>query len=346
MIRKYGKFVLGALWVITVLLLCWAGSYYLTEWLYRKLGWELIEVFRQLISSFVGFLFFGTVMSIAGRFIRSKERDFFLLMIDAMKRMAKGDFNVSVDRSRANGMFTVLVDSVNHMAVELGQMEEMRQEFISNVSHEIQSPLASIGGFARALHKEELSQADRRHYLEIIETECKRLSKLSDNLLKLTSLESGHHPFDKKPYRLDKQLQSLILLTEPQWSAKDIDMMAELAEATVAADEELLSQVWINLLHNSIKFTPEGGAITVRVRPLPEGGAEVSVTDTGAGMSAEDKEHIFERFYKADKSRNRGQGGSGLGLAIVRNILDKHKGTIQVDSGPGQGTTMTVRLPE
>lgn len=336
----------GIFWiivVITTLLVCWLGAYSLTAWFYGWIGAEPRELYRHMITSCVGFIFWGLIIGLVGRYIR-RHNDVFSQMIDAMRRIANGDFNVSIDSSRA-GDFTELIDSVNHMAVQLGQMEAMRQEFISNVSHEIQSPLLSIGGFARALQREDLTASEHKRYLQIIETECRRLSKLSDNLLKLTSLESGHHPFELREYRLDKQLRNLILLTEPQWSAKDIEMVAELEEIRVQADEELLSQVWINLLHNSIKFTPEGGTVTVTLSTAPEGGAQVVIADTGIGLDEEAREHIFERFYKADKSRNRGAGGSGLGLAIVRNILDKHQASIRVESEPGQGTSMIVTLP-
>lgn len=341
------KKLIGILWFILVvitLLSCWLGAYSLTSWFYNWMNTKPPELYRHIITSFVGFIIWGLIVSLIGHFIRNRN-DVFHQMIDAMRRIAKGDFNVSIDSSRA-GDFGELVESVNHMAVQLGQMESMRQEFISNVSHEIQSPLLSIGGFAKALQREELNPVDRKRYLEIIETECRRLSKLSDNLLKLTSLESGHHPFEPREYRLDKQLRDLILVTEPQWSAKDIEMVAELEEIAIQGDEEQLSQVWINLLHNSIKFTPVGGTVTVKLVAVPGGGAEAVITDTGIGMEPEEREQIFDRFYKADKARNRGAGGSGLGLAIVRNILDKHQGSIRVESEPGEGTAMTVTLPD
>ena len=165
------------------------------------------------------------------------------------------------------------------------------------------------------------------HYLGIIEKESARLSKLSENLLKLTSLESDHHPFERRRYRLDKQLRSLILACEPQWHDKGIDMDVSLEDVSIEADEDLLSQVWLNLLHNSIKFTPAGGTIGVR---LKRNGQEA---------------HIFERFYKADRSRDRSTGGSGLGLAIVKRIVEMHTGSVAVQSAPGTGTTFTVRLP-
>ena len=135
--------------------------------------------------------------------------------------MSKGNFTVNINkRHKIQGQYGELVDSIYDMASELSQVEQMRQAFISNVSHEIQSPLTSIRGFARALQQEDLETEQRRHYYSIIETESLRLSKISDNLLKLTSLESDQHPFEPKLYRLDKQIRRMILACEPQWVEK------------------------------------------------------------------------------------------------------------------------------
>ena len=140
---------------------------------------------------------------------------------------------------------------------------KLRQDFISNVSHEIQSPLTSIRGFAALLKNDTLTAEQKNHYLNIIEAESKRLSSLSDNLLKLSALETGSEPLSIKEYRLDKQLEKVALMLEPQWSAKNIAMEADLEKLTIQGDEDLLSQVWVNLLHNAIKFTPEGGTIRI-----------------------------------------------------------------------------------
>ncbi|MFK7692503.1 ATP-binding protein [Paenibacillus sp. HJGM_3] len=267
-------------------------------------------------------------------------------IVEAMRRMAKGDFNVNLDaKPHTNGPFGPIVESLNDMAIGLNEMERMRQEFISNVSHEIQSPLTSISGFTRALHNDQLQLEERKRYLSIIETESRRLSKLSDNLLKLTSLESQHHPFEAKRFRLHKQIRNIVLACEPQWVEKSIEMDVSLEEIDLIADEELLSQVWINLINNSIKFTPVGGTIGIA---LTKRGFEavVRIWDTGPGIADEDQAHIFERFYKADKSRNRsGSSGSGLGLSIVKKIVQMHKGSVCVDSTPGQGAQFTVVLP-
>jgi signal transduction histidine kinase len=269
-------------------------------------------------------------------------------LLRAMEQIARGDFSVQVEQPRTqfpDDPIGKLFKGVNEMASELKQMEEMRQEFISNVSHEIQSPLTSIRGFARALQNDTLGQADRLHYLGIIETESMRLSKLSDNLLALAALDAENRPFDPQPYRLDKQIRDLILACEPQWTAKAIEMDVSIEEVTICADQDLLSQVWNNLLYNSIKFTPQGGRICVDLYQQ-DGTIAFGIADTGIGISEEDQAHIFERFYKADRSRTRSNsGGSGLGLSIAQKIIDMHHGSIAVASQLGQGTTFTVSLP-
>jgi signal transduction histidine kinase len=230
------------------------------------------------------------------------------------------------------------------MACELSQIETMRQEFVSNVSHEIQSPLTSIRGFAQALKNNDLSSEERQHYLTIIEAESMRLSRLSDNLLKLASLDAAQVKFETKTYRLDKQIRNLLLACEPQWLDKELDLNVFLQEVTITGDEDLLSQVWLNLIHNGIKFTRPGGKLCLNLNCAGDS-IEFKITDTGIGISEEDQTHIFERFYKADKSRTGLNGGSGLGLSITKKIVELHKGTIAVESYLGRGTTFLVSLP-
>ncbi|MDR6883406.1 HAMP domain-containing sensor histidine kinase [Bacillus sp. 3255] len=328
--------------IILLIILYWLGAFYGTGWLYDYLKKRPPEVVAQLINCVGGMVLWGFTMACLGRFFRSEQMKFFQTMIAAIQSMSRGNFNVSVDNNPHNGPFVELVDSINNMAVELGQLERMRQEFISNVSHEIQSPLTSISGFSRALQNERLTQEERKHYLEIIEAESTRLSKLSDNLLKLSSLESQHHPFEPKSYRLDKQIRSHILACEPQWVEKHIDMDIELEPVTVTADEDLLSQVWTNLIHNAVKFAPPNGTISVHAAGNGQE-AVIRISNNGEPISEEDLPHIFERFYKADKSRNRAAGGNGLGLSIVKKIIDMHSGTIAAESDSGK-TSFTVRL--
>jgi signal transduction histidine kinase len=230
------------------------------------------------------------------------------------------------------------------MARELGSMEKLRQDFISDVSHELQSPLTSIAGFAALLQKDGVSGEDVSHYAAIIETESRRLSKLSDNLLRLSTLEAGVTPLETREFRLDKQLENILLMLEPQWAGKNLSPEASLAKLSVSGNEALLSQVWINLLHNAIKFTPEGGTIHVQLT-MDNGQWTVTVADSGIGIPEEAQIHIFERFYKADKSRDRALGGNGLGLSLVKKIVELHGGRVAVVSAKGKGAAFTVTIP-
>ncbi|MEF2968778.1 HAMP domain-containing sensor histidine kinase [Paenibacillus sp. M1] len=264
-------------------------------------------------------------------------------LTEATRRMSKGDFNVDLKVKRKDEI-GVLVQSFDEMRQQLHKIEQMRQDFVSNVSHEIQSPLTSIHGFALALKDETLVSNDRERYLDIIITESERVSRMSDNLLKLASLDSDHHPFHPETFRLDEQIKQTVVAFEPQWSAKGIAIHLDLPVVKITGDRDGLNQVWINLLSNSIKFTPQKGGITITLQQ-DINRVEITFADTGIGIAEEDQNHIFERFYKADRSRNRIYGGNGLGLAIVGKIVGLHHGEIKVRSKLGSGTEIVVILP-
>ena len=350
--RKVNPRLLGLVWFIFVLIFVSgmiAVAFFLTDYLYKIIAWHPSALLTQIANTLLGLLFTGTMVGTVGKFARATgwipEMNVFRPIIEALEKIAQGDFRIRVENKfQDNQIVGELANTVNRMALELDQMENMRQEFISNVSHEIQSPLTSIRGFARALENDQLSVAERHHYLSIIETESTRLSRITEDLLKLATLESDQVQLEPKPYRLDKQVRSLILACEPQWMEKELEMDVVLDELQVTADEDLLSQVWINLIHNSIKFTPQGGRVRVELH-RQNGNVEFKIADTGMGISEEDQARLFERFFKADKSRTRSNGGSGLGLSIAKKIVDLHKGTIEVKSNVGAGTIITVSLP-
>lgn len=330
--------------LLTYLLLCWTAAYFITGFVFHEIHVMVAPYLSQLMNASLGSVFMMLTVSVLVRVTRFGQRaDYVRVQItNTLRQIAKGNFKVNLELPR-QGPFIELAESINQMAGELNEMEQMRQEFISNVSHEIQSPLTSINGFARVLKKEGLAPEEREHYLDIIEVESLRLSQLSDNLLKLTSLESDHHPFAPERYRLDKQLQNVVLVAEPHWQAKDLNVELTLSEIWVHADKDLLNQVWTNLLHNAIKFTPNAGTVSIGTMARSDE-VVVQVQDTGIGILPGDQEHIFERFFKGDKSRNRTAGGSGLGLSIVKKIIDMHDGVISVESH-SNGTRFTVRIP-
>ncbi|HMB25634.1 MAG: sensor histidine kinase [Chloroflexota bacterium] len=325
-------------------------TFFLTSYISKTLDLHPPDLLVQIINSVLGLVLAGSTIGIVTKFARRRgwvpERNLFASILDALERIARGDFSVRVaDEFQDNPMVSKLTESINKMASELDQMENLRQEFISNVSHEIQSPLTSIRGFAQALENDKLSLEERQHYLKIIEMESTRLSRITEDLLKLASLESDRVRFEPHSYRLDKQVRSLILTCEPQWMEKKLDMDVALEEVQINADEDLLSQVWMNLLHNSIKFTPQAGSIKVRLSTRGDQ-VEFRISDTGIGISEEEQARIFERFYKADKSRTSANGGSGLGLSIAKKIVEMHKGIIKVESTVGNGTTFIISLPQ
>lgn len=320
-------------------------AYHATTWLYSRLGAEPQGFWLQLGTVIGVFVLFACSAAIIFLIGLNRQRNYWDTIVDALSRMAKGDFDIKLDlKADEEDQFGQLIHGINHMAVELGELERMRQEFISNVSHEIQSPLTSINGFAKALKNINLPEEKRQHYLDIIELESHRLSKISENLLKLTSLESQHHPFEPKQYRLDKQLRNVVLALEPNWLAKELDFDLHLNNICITADEDLMNQVWMNLLTNSIKFTPNKGTISLSMK-LDSEKITVIVEDTGIGLTEEQQMHIFERFYKADQSRTVANGGSGLGLAIVKKIIDMHNGTITVESKLAEWTRFLITIP-
>jgi signal transduction histidine kinase len=342
--RKFFRHIFGFFIFLVMITVSFSAAYFLVSHIFPLFRFHPSDYIQHLITTILGFFIFGGVGFCISLIIRSKQRNLFQEVIDALRRIASGDFNVQLETLKKDDHFTTLIDHFNHMAKQLKEMEDMRQEFISNVSHEIQSPLTSISGFARALQNDHLSQEERTHFLNIIETESKRLSKLSDNLLKLTSLESSNHPFEQKSYRLDKQIRNIILACEVQWVDKGIEMDVSLEKVVLVGDEDLMSQVWTNMIHNSIKFTPNQGRIGIHLQQV-ENKAIIKISDTGIGISKNDQIHVFERFYKADKARERSKGGSGLGLSIVKKIIDMHDGAIFVESEEGEGTTFTISIP-
>ncbi|WP_314591110.1 HAMP domain-containing sensor histidine kinase [Paenibacillus terrigena] len=261
----------------------------------------------------------------------------------ATKKIAKGDYNIDL-QTKSKDELGVLSEQFQQMANDLSQVERMRQEFVSNVSHEIQTPLASISGFVSILQTDGLDEAEQLRCLNIIRNESMRLSRLSENMLRLATIDSNHYPFLPALVRLDRQLRRIVVAAEPQWAAKRLNIHLELPKTAIHADEDLLSQVWLNIFSNSIKFTPEGGDISIE---LQSGNGEIGVVfrDTGIGIAEEDRKRIFERFYMADKSHNREAGGSGLGLAIVKRVVELHGGRVEIDSAVGKGTAVTVFLP-
>jgi len=345
-LRHILRHVAGALLGMVVLVGAFVAGHYVATWALTFLDLTPSAFFRVVASGTVGMLILGVLFSIFGYLEARRHSDPFNAIVASIQRIAKGDFGARAEVPVSDDEHALgrLVTSINEMAGELETMEQLRQEFVSNVSHEIRSPLTSIQGFAEALRDDALPPEDRRRYLAIIETESRRLGELSDNLLRLTSLEAEREPLSPEPFALDRQVRQVILAAEPLWAAKGIALEARLDPTTIRGDEALLAHVWANLLENAVKFTPEGGRISVTLA-ASEGAAQVRVSDSGPGIPDEARDRIFERFFKADPSRDRRTPGSGLGLALARKIVELHGGSIRAEAGSESGAVFSVTLP-
>jgi signal transduction histidine kinase len=310
------------------------------ELLYDKLS----ELSIQIIASCVSLILTIAILVVTRFSILARYRKAFVQVSEVVEKLTKGDFDVTPSGDfRLDPKLGEFVKSVDTMAIELKKIETMRREFVSDVSHEIQSPLTSIRGYAKALDDETLSPAKRHEYLAIIQSESGRLSGLSANLLRLTSLDAEAGPGEPENYRLDRQIRSVILACEPSWSEKGIGLSADLSEVAINADKDLVEHIWINLIGNAVKFTPDGGRVYINLAEH-DGKAVCRISDTGIGIAPEALPHIFDRFYKADESRGL-YIGSGLGLAIAKKIAELSGGTITAESEIGKGSAFVVTLP-
>jgi signal transduction histidine kinase len=261
----------------------------------------------------------------------------------AAKEMASGNLSVRLTY-RNKDEFGELMESFNRMASELQKMDSVRDDFVSNVSHEMQSPLTSIRGFTRALQDGVIPLEEQKEHLDIIYEETLRLSRLSDNLLRLASLDSEHHPVNLTTFQLDEQLRRTIVLAEPQWARKDIMIELDLLPCEITVDKDLFDQVWQNLINNAIKYTGQEGTIHVVIEMSAQF-VKVYIKDSGKGIPEEALPLIFDRFYMVEKARSSALKGNGLGLSIVMKILKIHDCKIEVESKVGEGTQFIVMIP-
>lgn len=266
---------------------------------------------------------------------------------DATKKVAGGDFSVRVypiHSEEKEDYLDVMIHDLNAMIAELGSIETLKTDFVSNVSHEIKTPISVIQNYAQLLQSGDLSGADRADYARAISDAAKRLNLLISNILRLNRLENQQLAPATAEFDLSGQLTECLLGFENVWEEKGIEVEPQIEDGvTVCSDQELLSLVWNNLLSNAFKFTEAGGTVGVTLKSK-DGFAVVSVRDTGCGIPPEAQKHIFDKFYQGDTSHT--TQGNGLGLALVKKVLDLTGGEISASSVPGEGSIFTVRIPE
>ncbi|MFR1202472.1 MAG: ATP-binding protein [Blautia sp.] len=263
-------------------------------------------------------------------------------MRDAFDELSKGNFSVRIPTDQKLVEIREMAQHFNAMAYDLSHIETLRNDFVANVSHEFKTPIAAIEGYATLLQTPKLPQEKHDHYVRIILDNSRRLSSLSTNILTLSKLENQEMIIDKCEFRLDEQIRKSILMLEGKWSDKNIEFDMDLPKQIYYGSETLLSQVWINILDNAIKHSPQSGIIHISIHST-ETEVSVSIADHGDGMTPEIKKHIFEKFYQGDNSRQ--TEGNGLGLALVRCIIELCHGTITVESTPRDGSAFSINLP-
>lgn len=312
-----------------------------------KLTVPLTEMHLQLAAK----LTFGNILLLSLLFstIDAVRRHFTVdipvsKILTATDKVMQGDFSVRIEEPKSSSMygFNRIIRNFNAMTAELSGTETLRTDFIANVSHELKTPLTVIQNYATLLQQPGLSDDDRMEYAGSIAASSRRLAELITNILKLNRLENQQIFPEAVEYDLSEQLCRSLLLFEDIWEKKEIEIDVQIPDGVrVRSDPDLWELVWNNLLSNAMKFTPEGGAVSLTLA-VEEHFAEITVADTGCGMTPEQGRHIFEKFYQADTSH--AVRGNGLGLALVKRVVDITGSVISVQSTPGKGSTFTVRM--
>ncbi len=260
---------------------------------------------------------------------------------NALTGLSEGNYKTRLYFNLKFPLLEHISQSFNNLANELEHTEMMSTDFMNNFSHEFKTPISSIQGFAKLLKNENLTESQRREYLDIIDDEAERLTKMSTSILNLTNVSNQKILTDAEKYNLSEQIRNCLLLFENAWSKKNLSLDLDFDEYFIEANKSLMKEVWINFFDNAVKYTPENGSIIVSIQ-RKEKNIIVSITNTGVEISAEDQPYIFNKFYQVEKTNS--YRGLGVGLSIAKKIVELHGGKIHVASG-NKKTAFIVSLP-
>lgn len=266
----------------------------------------------------------------------------------AVNQIAAGDFGVRISGSQQCGKGAVqiheldeLTENVNRMASELAGMDYMRKDFVSNVSHEIKTPASAMMGFAELLLEDGVLPEEQKEYLSLIYGEAARVSRLCENMLRMSRLENQELVTRHEQVEVDEQIRRCVILLSEKWERQELEFELQLPSMSVRSDPDLLQQIWINLIDNAMKYSESGTTIHIYGQN-DVGSITVSVEDEGIGIPLEKQDHIFDAFYQCEESHKK--DGNGLGLSIVKRILELLNGNIECQSIEGSGTKMIVKI--
>lgn len=261
-------------------------------------------------------------------------------LLNGIEEVAQGNLDVEIPLDNA-GEYKVIFENFNQMVRELKNLDEQQKLFMKDFSHEFKTPINSIKGFAEYLYANEIPREEEKQYLGIMAKEAGRLAQLSQNTLLLSKLENMETIRNKERYRLDEQIRNCVILMLPSFEEKNIKLEVELPEIEYTGNEEIIEEIWINLLDNAQKYSPEGTSVFIEGRVTSEY-IRIEVRDEGQGIDEETRRHLFDRYYQGDTSHE--TAGFGLGLSIVKRIVDLCKGSIRVESTLGKGTSIFIYL--
>lgn len=317
--------IIGA--VISFTIVEWAANGYSMSW----------NVFVRSLGVILPMVFFITIINvITSRSMAKQATD----LANGLAKAASGDYHAKLD-PRKSAVFAVAYENFNKLEEELKKSNTLQDEFVNNYSHEFKTPITSIKGFAELLLEDDVDEKTRKKYLKIIAEESEKLTYLANSSILLTKLNSQGIIPNKKIFALDEQIRRSVIVLEPEYTKKNIEVTCNLEEVEYFGSEEIMEHLWVNLINNAIKYTPEGGSVSINLRNYEET-IIFSVRDTGIGMNEEDIKHIFNKFYQVDKSKT--TKGLGLGLTIASRIVQLVEGKIKVESEEGKGSIFTVTL--
>ncbi len=298
------------------------------------LNWPVIRTSLGIIIPIAVLL--GIVGAMLSRHLYKQTID----LANALEKAASGDFHAKLDNRNA-GTMAKAYENFNKLEEQLKRTSKMQDDFVNTYSHEFKTPITSIKGFAEMLLEEDLSEEEKKKYFQIILKESERLTHLANTSILYTKLNSKAIVENKREYDLDEQIRNCIIIMQPQLNEKNIDLDCKLQKVKYYSNYDMMQEVWINLISNSIKYTNNNGKINISLKQMEEEIIFV-IEDNGIGMSEEQVEYIFERYYQADKSKH--SMGIGIGLSIVYRVLELVDGRIEVESELDKGSKFIIKL--